>query len=83
VLTGGLLANGEKKRRDALEPQLKELEEKLRPRQNSGQKPHILAMRLYVYEFSRGAAEARTFANWLPELTGDSGAAGRGGARYA
>ena len=67
VLTGGLLENGEK-RRAALE-------------QNSGTgrkastaselwaKPHILAMRLYVYGFSRGAAEARTFANWLQELT--------------
>ncbi|WP_435896545.1 hypothetical protein, partial [Pseudomonas aeruginosa] len=45
TLTGGLLENGEKKRRTALEPKLKELEEKLRQRQNSGQKPHILAMR--------------------------------------
>ncbi|MEN1205847.1 hypothetical protein AAIG93_35645, partial [Pseudomonas aeruginosa] len=38
VLTGGLLENGEKKRRAALEPKLKELEEKLRQRQDSGQK---------------------------------------------
>ncbi|WP_342621779.1 hypothetical protein RO498_17000, partial [Pseudomonas aeruginosa] len=45
----GLLENGEKKRRAALEPKLKELEEKLRQRQDSGQKPHILAMRLYIY----------------------------------
>ncbi|MER2419048.1 hypothetical protein ABS848_28525, partial [Klebsiella pneumoniae] len=37
TLTGGLLENGEKKRRAALEPKLKELEEKLRQRQNSGQ----------------------------------------------
>ncbi|HBO7195359.1 T6SS phospholipase effector Tle1-like catalytic domain-containing protein [Pseudomonas aeruginosa] len=83
VLTGGLLENGEKKRRAALEPKLKELEEKLRQRQDSGQKPHILAMRLYVYGFSRGAAEARTFANWLQELTRASGADGRVEYRFA
>lgn len=83
VLTGGLLENGEKKRRAALEPKLKELEEKLRQRQDSGQKPHILAMRLYIYGFSRGAAEARAFANWLQELTRASGADGRVEYRFA
>ncbi|ELK3536697.1 DUF2235 domain-containing protein [Pseudomonas aeruginosa] len=83
TLTGGLLENGEKKRRAALEPKLKELEEKLRQRQNSGQKPHILAMRLYVYGFSRGAAEARAFANWLQELTRVSDADGRVEYRFA
>lgn len=83
TLTGGLLENGEKKRRTALEPKLKELEEKLRQRQNSGQKPHILAMRLYVYGFSRGAAEARAFANWLQELTRVSDADGRVEYRFA
>ncbi|XOM63155.1 DUF2235 domain-containing protein, partial [Pseudomonas aeruginosa] len=81
--TGGLLENGEKKRRAALEPKLKELEEKLRQRQDSGQKPHILAMRLYIYGFSRGAAEARAFANWLQELTRASGADGRVEYRFA
>ncbi|MFO6372237.1 T6SS phospholipase effector Tle1-like catalytic domain-containing protein, partial [Pseudomonas aeruginosa] len=83
TLTGGLLENGEKKRRAALEPKLKELEEKLRQRQNSGQKPHILAMRLYIYGFSRGAAEARAFANWLQELTRVSDADGRVEYRFA
>ncbi|MBS9438368.1 DUF2235 domain-containing protein [Photorhabdus noenieputensis] len=28
----------------------------------------LLGMKLYVYGFSRGAAEARTFVNWLTEL---------------
>uniref|UniRef100_UPI0036DC5235 T6SS phospholipase effector Tle1-like catalytic domain-containing protein n=1 Tax=Photorhabdus sp. RM322S TaxID=3342825 RepID=UPI0036DC5235 len=28
----------------------------------------LLGMKLYVYGFSRGAAEARTFVNWLAEL---------------
>lgn len=31
-------------------------------------KPEILALRLYVYGFSRGAAQARTFCNWLQAL---------------
>lgn len=66
-----------------MEPKLKELEEKLRQRQDSGQKPHILAMRLYIYGFSRGAAEARAFANWLQELTRASGADGRVEYRFA
>ncbi|MBS9437752.1 DUF2235 domain-containing protein [Photorhabdus noenieputensis] len=39
-------------------------------------KSKLLGMKLYVYGFSRGAAEARTFVNWLAELlpppTGDN-----------
>ncbi|MCW7764190.1 T6SS phospholipase effector Tle1-like catalytic domain-containing protein [Photorhabdus luminescens] len=39
-------------------------------------KSKLLGMKLYVYGFSRGAAEARTFVNWLTELlpppTGDN-----------
>jgi hypothetical protein len=31
--------------------------------------PIIIGMRLYVYGFSRGAAEARAFATWLETLT--------------
>ncbi|MDB6048565.1 MAG: putative alpha/beta hydrolase domain, partial [Pseudomonas sp.] len=31
--------------------------------------PRIIGMRLYVYGFSRGAAEARAFATWLERLT--------------
>lgn len=34
----------------------------------SSEQPKILSMRLYIYGFSRGAAEARTFCNWLQEL---------------
>lgn len=30
--------------------------------------PKILAIKLFVYGFSRGAAEARTFVNWLSEM---------------
>ncbi|RWR02603.1 hypothetical protein ED28_06990 [[Pantoea] beijingensis] len=31
-------------------------------------KPHLLNIKLYIYGFSRGAAEARTFVSWLTEL---------------
>ena len=31
-------------------------------------KPRVLAVKLYVYGFSRGAAEARTFVTWLSQL---------------
>ncbi|GAA0344374.1 DUF2235 domain-containing protein [Morganella psychrotolerans] len=31
-------------------------------------KPKAVAVKLYIYGFSRGAAEARTFTNWLTQL---------------
>lgn len=31
-------------------------------------KPHLLSIKLFIYGFSRGAAEARAFVNWLTEL---------------
>ncbi len=31
-------------------------------------KPHLLGIKLFIYGFSRGAAEARAFVNWLTEL---------------
>ncbi|STV72765.1 lipoprotein [Klebsiella michiganensis] len=31
-------------------------------------KPKLLGIKLYVYGFSRGAAAARAFVNWLVEL---------------
>ena len=31
-------------------------------------KPHLLNIKLYIYGFSRGAAEARAFVNWLTLL---------------
>lgn len=48
-----------------------EFQEKLAIQQEakgSADAPKILSMRLYVYGFSRGAAEARAFCNWLQEL---------------
>ena len=48
-----------------------EFQEKLAKQQEangSAENPKILSMRLYVYGFSRGSAEARAFCNWLQEL---------------
>ena len=46
---------------------MRELLEPLRARVQQAQ-PRPLAIKLFVYGFSRGAAEARTFVNWLAEL---------------
>lgn len=69
VMTAGLAESGEKKREAALRPLIQDLEKELKKLEEADQKPRILAMRLYVYGFSRGAAQARTFANWLRTLT--------------
>ncbi len=69
VLSGGVLENGVRKRKAAIKPYEDELASLLEQRRSAGEKPEILALRLYVYGFSRGAAQARTFANWLMELT--------------
>ncbi|BAV78201.1 hypothetical protein PCAU_5992 [Pseudomonas chlororaphis subsp. aurantiaca] len=69
VVTAGLLENGEKKRKAALQETIVDLQNKLKARSEAEKKPYILAIRLYVYGFSRGAAEARTFSNWLQMLT--------------
>src|SRR5471030_52661 len=82
-LSGGLLENGEKKREAAMRPEIKKLEEALVKRNEADQKPHILALRLYVYGFSRGAAQARTFANWLQVLTRCASEGGRMDYRFA
>lgn len=83
AITAGLLENGEKKREAALRPYMDDLEKLLNQRRDAEEKPHILAMRLYVYGFSRGAAQARTFANWLQALTKCEGANGKVEYRFA
>lgn len=72
-----------KKREAAMRPYMDDLEKILKQRQDSEEKPHILAMRLYVYGFSRGAAQARTFANWLQALTRCQGSNGKVEYRFA
>lgn len=73
VLSGGLLENGARKREAAIRPYEQDLRALLEQRNAAEENPEILALRLYVYGFSRGAAQARTFANWLAELTHSQG----------
>ena len=63
-----LIGNGRANREKAMRPEIEQLEKLLTERKQTARKPEILALRLYVYGFSRGAAEARTFCNWLREL---------------
>lgn len=56
--------SGEVNRRNAITPLLKALESQA----VQTQQPHILGIKLFIYGFSRGAAEARTFVNWLTQL---------------
>lgn len=56
--------SGEVNRRNAINPLLKTLESQAK----ESQQPHLLGVKLFIYGFSRGAAEARTFINWLTQL---------------
>ncbi|KPZ15078.1 T6SS phospholipase effector Tle1-like catalytic domain-containing protein [Pseudomonas syringae group genomosp. 3] len=44
------------------------MKELLAPLQGRKAQPKVLSVKLYVYGFSRGAAEARTFVTWLSQL---------------
>jgi hypothetical protein len=57
-------ALGEGKRRRIIKDLLGDLE---KCKEKSAQ-PKVLGIKLYVYGFSRGAAEARTFVTWLSQL---------------
>jgi len=83
VFSAGLLEDGEKKREATLRPEIQKLENKIKQKVDSEEKPYILAMRLYVYGFSRGAAEARTFVNWLQTLVRCQGEGGEVEYRFA
>lgn len=61
--TWPLTSWGKSNRRRAIQAVLEPLREKVKTAF-----PKVLAIKLYVYGFSRGAAEARTFVNWLSEL---------------
>jgi len=54
---------GEVNRRNAINTLLAPLQQQVKQA-----KPHLLKIKLFIYGFSRGAAEARTFVNWLSEL---------------
>lgn len=68
VLTLGL-QDGNARRKAALQPELAKLEGELAKQREQGATAEVKAIRLFVYGFSRGAAQARTFANWLEQLT--------------
>lgn len=61
---------GSHNRYEEFSKQLKKLEAKLRIALSPAEpgKPKLLGIKLYVYGFSRGAAEARAFVRWLSEL---------------
>ncbi|WP_330985705.1 MULTISPECIES: DUF2235 domain-containing protein [Enterobacterales] len=64
--------SGEVNRRNAINPLLKALVAQAK----ESQQPHLLGVKLFIYGFSRGAAEARTFINWLTQLPSPDKAAG-------
>ena len=64
--------SGEVNRRNAINPLLKTLESQAK----ESQQPHLLGVKLFIYGFSRGAAEARTFVNWLTKLPAPDKAVG-------
>lgn len=68
-LTGAsMLKTGQERRRSTLEPPLTALRDTLDRLHASCSVPRIKALRLYVYGFSRGAAQARAFTRWLEQL---------------
>ena len=69
MLGASLLKDSHTRRKQALQVPLQELQKKIEDVHASGAIPEIQALRLYVYGFSRGAAEARAFAAWLEALT--------------
>ena len=60
---GGFMPIGDGRRRGVFSGLVSELAAKLR-----GTKPRLQTLHLTVFGFSRGAAEARTFCNWLDTL---------------
>ena len=58
-----MIAFGTRKRRAVMEGLLNPLK-----RSTERARPRVLGVKLFVYGFSRGAAEARTFVTWLSEL---------------
>lgn len=66
---GDALNTAQARRRAVLEEPLIGLRETVERLHASHSIPRIKFLRLYVYGFSRGAAQARTFTQWLRQLT--------------
>lgn len=56
------------RRNEVLGELCRELEMKIKEAQLKKPKPKVLGIRLSVFGFSRGAAEARTFSNWFVDM---------------
>ena len=69
LLGVSLFKNSYTRRQEVLAAPLAELKSQIDAAHASKTIPEIKAVRLFVYGFSRGAAQARTFANWLEALT--------------
>ncbi|MPQ71092.1 MULTISPECIES: DUF2235 domain-containing protein [unclassified Pseudomonas] len=69
MLGASLFKDSHTRRQQALQAPLLELQKKIEDVHARSAIPEIQALRLYVYGFSRGAAEARAFATWLEALT--------------
>ncbi|WP_248764432.1 MULTISPECIES: DUF2235 domain-containing protein [unclassified Pseudomonas] len=69
MLGASLFKDSHTRRKQALQAPLLELQKKIEDMHARSAIPEIQALRLYVYGFSRGAAEARAFATWLEALT--------------
>ena len=69
MLGASLFKDGYRRRRQALQAPLLALQKKVEYAHARKTIPRIIAIRLWVYGFSRGAAAARAFANWLEALT--------------
>ncbi|WP_460141300.1 T6SS phospholipase effector Tle1-like catalytic domain-containing protein [Pseudomonas sp. S2_E01] len=70
----GMESGGEANRANVFDKQLAALEQPLRIAlaDNLPARPKLLGIKLYVYGFSRGAAAARAFVNWLNQLLDSS-----------
>jgi len=68
ALGASLLKPGHTRRQEVLQAPLLARQATIEALHQQKAIPLIKAMRLYVYGFSRGAAEARAFARWLEDL---------------
>ena len=69
MLAASVFKNSYTRRKEVLAQPLAELKAQIDAAHASKTIPTIKAIRLFVYGFSRGAAQARAFANWLEALT--------------
>lgn len=69
MLGAGLFSDSHERRQQALQAPLAKLTKRVDWVHRAKTIPRITAIRLWVYGFSRGAAEARAFATWLEQLT--------------